>query len=153
MTLFDLDTFQMPCWGCRGCCFHQTHHRWRKQWWWDTHTDLFSAQLPKFHFLSKFSPHSIPPGNGPTWAQNVKSSDYELICPKKANVPVTNFASCNLAAVPAHAVVTRTERRAEVIRILQDQQVNANCFAYFNLFFSFLQTSSIFWVATIEGKI
>ncbi|CAG05932.1 unnamed protein product, partial [Tetraodon nigroviridis] len=48
-------------------------------------------------------------GNGPSWASQVRSTDYELICPKKDPVPVTEFASCHLASVPAHAVVTRPE--------------------------------------------
>uniref|UniRef100_A0A4W6DLP9 Serotransferrin n=1 Tax=Lates calcarifer TaxID=8187 RepID=A0A4W6DLP9_LATCA len=61
-------------------------------------------------------------GNGPSWASNVRSADYELICPGLGPVPVTDFLSCNLAKVPAHAVVTRPESRTEVITILQDQQ-------------------------------
>ncbi|XP_029687550.1 serotransferrin-like [Takifugu rubripes] len=61
-------------------------------------------------------------GNGPDWARNVNSADYELICPNKSPVPVTDFASCHLAMVPAHAVVTRPESRGDVVRILQDQQ-------------------------------
>ncbi|XP_026170439.1 transferrin-a [Mastacembelus armatus] len=61
-------------------------------------------------------------GNGPEWAKGVNSADYELICPGKGPVPVTDFASCNLAEVPAHAVMTRPENRGEVVRILQEQQ-------------------------------
>nr|AEZ51816.1 transferrin [Lates calcarifer] len=61
-------------------------------------------------------------GNGPSWASNVRSADYELICPGLGPVPVTDFLSCNLAKVPAHAVVTRPESRTEVTTILQDQQ-------------------------------
>ncbi|GAA6234478.1 serotransferrin-like [Lates japonicus] len=60
--------------------------------------------------------------NGPSWASTVRSADYELICPGMGPVPVTDYLSCNLAKVPAHAVVTRPESRAEVITILQDQQ-------------------------------
>ncbi|XP_071376891.1 serotransferrin-1-like [Centroberyx affinis] len=62
-------------------------------------------------------------GNGPEWAKDVKSADYELICPgSEIPVPITEYASCNLAKVPAHAVVTRPETRSEVVRILKDQQ-------------------------------
>uniref|UniRef100_A0A7N6A7T7 Serotransferrin n=1 Tax=Anabas testudineus TaxID=64144 RepID=A0A7N6A7T7_ANATE len=61
-------------------------------------------------------------GNGPAWAQAVKSGDYELICPGKGPVPITDFATCNLAQVPAHAVVTRPDTHSEVVRILFDQQ-------------------------------
>lgn len=59
--------------------------------------------------------------------------DYELICPNKPPVPVTDFASCHLASVPAHAVVTRPESRDEVVRILQDQQVSRDFFHHFYL--------------------
>ncbi|XP_071781225.1 serotransferrin-1 [Centroberyx gerrardi] len=73
-----------------------------------------------------FIKHTIVPensdGNGPIWAKDVKSTEYELICPGKGPVAITEYASCNLAKVPAHAVVTRPETRGEVVRILQDQQ-------------------------------
>ncbi|XP_070775056.1 transferrin-a [Enoplosus armatus] len=74
-----------------------------------------------------FIKHTIVPensdGNGPAWASEVRSADYELICPGKNPVPVTDYISCNLALVPAHAVVTRPDlTHGEVIRVLQDQQ-------------------------------
>ncbi|XP_032386558.1 transferrin-a [Etheostoma spectabile] len=56
------------------------------------------------------------------WASNVQSADYELICPGKNPVPVTDYVSCHLAAVPAHAVVTRPESHSEVVNVLRDQQ-------------------------------
>ncbi|XP_027144337.1 serotransferrin-like isoform X2 [Larimichthys crocea] len=61
-------------------------------------------------------------GNGPSWASAVRSADYELICPGKGPVPITDYASCNLGVVPAHAVVTRPNLGNKVVRILQDQQ-------------------------------
>uniref|UniRef100_A0A673BGJ2 Serotransferrin n=1 Tax=Sphaeramia orbicularis TaxID=375764 RepID=A0A673BGJ2_9TELE len=73
-----------------------------------------------------FIKHTIVPensdGNGPDWARGLRSADYELICPGKGPVPITDFASCNLARVPAHAVMARPESRSKVLRILQDQQ-------------------------------
>uniref|UniRef100_A0A8C5EHE1 Serotransferrin n=1 Tax=Gouania willdenowi TaxID=441366 RepID=A0A8C5EHE1_GOUWI len=75
-----------------------------------------------------FIKHSIVPENsngaGPVWARDVKSEDYELICPGKGPVPVSDYLSCNLAKVPAHAVVTRPEARSKVIDVLQVQQAN-----------------------------
>ncbi|KAF1383854.1 hypothetical protein PFLUV_G00136170 [Perca fluviatilis] len=56
------------------------------------------------------------------WASGVNSADYRLICPGKNPVPVTDYASCHLAVVPAHAVVTRPETRNEVVNVLRDQQ-------------------------------
>uniref|UniRef100_A0A8C6M1N5 Serotransferrin n=2 Tax=Nothobranchius furzeri TaxID=105023 RepID=A0A8C6M1N5_NOTFU len=55
----------------------------------------------------------------------LESSDadsYRLICPGKDPVPVSEYQTCHLASVPAHAVVTRPESRSEVVRILHDQQ-------------------------------
>nr|ALP46207.1 transferrin [Lutjanus argentiventris] len=73
-----------------------------------------------------FIKHTIVPentGDGrPAWANGVTADDFELICPDKEPVPVTDFLSCNLARVPAHAVVTRPESRGEVVRILLEQQ-------------------------------
>ncbi|KAM9323724.1 transferrin-a [Pholidichthys leucotaenia] len=62
-------------------------------------------------------------GTGPDWARDLKSSEYELICPgHREPMPISDYLSCHLARVPAHAVVTRPESRANVINILQDQQ-------------------------------
>ncbi|XP_072219630.1 transferrin-a [Leuresthes tenuis] len=61
-------------------------------------------------------------GKGPEWARSVNSDEYQLICPGRGPAPITDYASCHLALVPAHAVVTRPESRSDVIRILQDQQ-------------------------------
>lgn len=63
-------------------------------------------------------------GNGPEWARGVNSNDYQLICPGKDPMPLSEYMSCHLAKVPAHAVVTRPEIRDNVVRILQDQQVS-----------------------------
>lgn len=52
-------------------------------------------------------------------------SGFRLICPGQTDpVEVDDYLSCNLAKVPAHAVVTRPERRKEVISILNNQQVS-----------------------------
>uniref|UniRef100_A0A3Q3FW67 Serotransferrin n=1 Tax=Labrus bergylta TaxID=56723 RepID=A0A3Q3FW67_9LABR len=61
-------------------------------------------------------------GNGPAWASSSRAEDFELICPGKAPVPITEFQSCHLAKVPAHAVVTRPESRDHVVTTLKDQQ-------------------------------
>uniref|UniRef100_A0A8D3DM41 Serotransferrin n=1 Tax=Scophthalmus maximus TaxID=52904 RepID=A0A8D3DM41_SCOMX len=61
--------------------------------------------------------------NVPDWAKGSKSSDFQLICPEMEQpVPVTEFSSCNLARVSAHAVVTRPETRDRVVNLLKDQQ-------------------------------
>ncbi|KAL7841965.1 hypothetical protein SRHO_G00236540 [Serrasalmus rhombeus] len=60
-------------------------------------------------------------GKGPDWASKLKSSDFELICPG-SSAPVSDYARCNLAKVPAHAVVTHPESRRDVVAILKEQQ-------------------------------
>lgn len=85
-------------------------------------------------FLRKSKHSSMSPvavkGNGPAWASGVNSNDYELICPKKTPVPVTDFVNCHLAAVPAHAVVTRPEIRSRAVTTLQSQQVSDEFFSH-----------------------
>merc|ERR550534_524581 len=62
-------------------------------------------------------------GNGPTWAQGLRSQDYELICPGVVGkASIADFNTCNLAAVPSHAVVTRRDAHTRVVATLQDQQ-------------------------------
>nr|XP_061795231.1 serotransferrin-like [Nerophis lumbriciformis] len=57
------------------------------------------------------------------WAKDVKSSDYELICPEQSgSVPITEFESCHMGITPAHAVVTRPETRDDVVSVLLNQQ-------------------------------
>lgn len=73
--------------------------------------------------LLNFIPPLFIEGNGPDWARNLRSSDYQLICPAKGPVEISDYATCNLAKVPAHAVVTRPESHSKVVRILQEQQV------------------------------
>ncbi|XP_039999334.1 transferrin-a [Xiphias gladius] len=73
-----------------------------------------------------FIKHTIVPEYNnvqqPTWARGVQSADYELICPGKGPVPISDFLSCHLAKVPAHAVVTRPDSRSKVVSILKEQQ-------------------------------
>uniref|UniRef100_A0A8C7JT56 Serotransferrin n=1 Tax=Oncorhynchus kisutch TaxID=8019 RepID=A0A8C7JT56_ONCKI len=73
-----------------------------------------------------FIKHTIVPemtdGSGPVWAQNLMSSDFELLCQDGTTKPVTHFRECHLAKVPAHAVITRPESRGEVVSILLEQQ-------------------------------
>ncbi|XP_028988133.1 serotransferrin-like [Betta splendens] len=74
-------------------------------------------------FVKHSTPTENSDGKGPDWAQNVKSADYELICPgSHSPAPISDFKLCNLAKVPAHAVMTRPEIRNTVVKTLKDQQ-------------------------------
>lgn len=100
---------------------------------------LFSSQLRLYCYTTYTTPchFSFYKGNGPEWASGVNSDDYQLVCPGKDPVAVDEFASCHLALVPAHAVVTRPETRDKVVQILQAQQVSKDLLSLLRFGFFF----------------
>ncbi|XP_067310104.1 serotransferrin-1-like isoform X2 [Pseudorasbora parva] len=75
-----------------------------------------------------FIKHSIvgdyTEGIRPDWAKDLKADEFELICPKSPDRTFkhTEFADCNLAKVPAHAVITRKDVRSDVVSVLREAQ-------------------------------
>lgn len=69
-------------------------------------------------------------GKGPDWAKDLKSGDFELICPESPDKSVkhTEFVKCNLAKVPAHAVITREDKRTDVVNALKQAQASSDLF-------------------------
>lgn len=66
-------------------------------------------------------------GKGPDWAKQLKSDEFELICPgSDKTFKFSEFAACKLATVPAHAVVTREDVRDDVVSILKEAQTSSN---------------------------
>ncbi|XP_067851659.1 serotransferrin-B-like [Heptranchias perlo] len=57
------------------------------------------------------------------WNRNLVSSDYHLLCKDGTTAPIDQFLNCHLADVPAHAVMTRPEKRAEVLKLLKREQL------------------------------
>uniref|UniRef100_A0A8C2E4W0 Serotransferrin n=1 Tax=Cyprinus carpio TaxID=7962 RepID=A0A8C2E4W0_CYPCA len=69
-------------------------------------------------------------GKGPGWAKDLKSEDFELICPESPDTTVKHneFGKCNLAKVPAHAVITREDARKDVVNVLKQAQLSSELF-------------------------
>jgi hypothetical protein len=42
--------------------------------------------------------------NSAAWAANLKSEDFELLCPDGGRAPIDQYSRCNLAQVPPHMV-------------------------------------------------
>ncbi|XP_028913721.1 serotransferrin [Ornithorhynchus anatinus] len=60
--------------------------------------------------------------NSDSWAKDLKSSDFELLCLDGTRKPVTEAKSCHLAQAPTHAVVSRADKADVVRRMLLNQQ-------------------------------
>uniref|UniRef100_F6Z643 Melanotransferrin n=1 Tax=Ornithorhynchus anatinus TaxID=9258 RepID=F6Z643_ORNAN len=59
--------------------------------------------------------------NEEAWAINLKSEDYQLLCPNGARAEVTQYAACNLAQVPAQAVMVHPDTNIFAVYGLLDK--------------------------------
>ncbi|XP_040283641.1 uncharacterized protein LOC120997603 isoform X5 [Bufo bufo] len=74
-----------------------------------------------------FLPHTAvfenTDGNNPAlWAKDLKSTDFELLCPDGSRAPVTDYKNCKLLSISSPSVVTREESVSDVVRIVLSQQ-------------------------------
>ncbi|XP_050821199.1 serotransferrin [Gopherus flavomarginatus] len=62
-------------------------------------------------------------GHNPAeWAKGLKSDQFELLCRDGTRASPNDYKKCHLALVPAHAVVTRPDRAADVRKMLIKQE-------------------------------
>ncbi|KAM3930230.1 melanotransferrin [Leptodactylus fuscus] len=65
--------------------------------------------------------------NSDPWAKDILSSDYKLLCRDGTYADVTEWKKCNLARVPAHAVVVRSDVDGSIIhKMLHEGQQKFN---------------------------
>ncbi|PIO33218.1 hypothetical protein AB205_0132460 [Aquarana catesbeiana] len=59
--------------------------------------------------------------NKQEWAKDLKSSNFQLLCPNGARAEVTQYADCNWAQVPAHAVMVHPDTNRHALFGLLDK--------------------------------
>ncbi|XP_071607746.1 ovotransferrin-like [Heliangelus exortis] len=60
--------------------------------------------------------------NEEEWAKNLKMDEFELLCTDGRRANIMEYRTCNLARVPTHAVVTRSEKAKKVQEVMERQE-------------------------------
>ncbi|CAG9769306.1 unnamed protein product [Ceutorhynchus assimilis] len=100
-------------------------------------TESYSGYTGAFRCLVQaggdvaFVKHVTVPGNTDghnteTWAKDLKSQDYELLCPNGGRAPVNEYAKCNLAHAPPHMVVTSNTKSDSLVDEIRNALIMAS---------------------------
>lgn len=88
----------------------------------DLDSEISEIYLPSIHFVSVFCLFSGRTLS--TWAQQLRSKDFQLLCRNGSTADVTEWRTCHLARVPARAVVVRPDTDGTaVFQLLNQGQV------------------------------
>nr|XP_057930055.1 melanotransferrin [Doryrhamphus excisus] len=71
-------------------------------------------------------------GHGPSWAQTLKSSDYELLCRDGRRLPVSQWQTCNLVRVPFRGIVVGNHVTPSVVFNMLTNGLAQSGFAMFS---------------------
>lgn len=63
----------------------------------------------------------FPGNNTDSWAANLDSREFQLLCSQESRAEVTQYTKCNLARVPSHAVMIRPDINHHIIFGLLDK--------------------------------
>lgn len=74
----------------------------------------------------------FPGNNTDSWAEQLDSREFQLLCSQESRAEVTQYTKCNLARVPSHAVMIRPDTNHHLIFGLLDKAQVAYAKCYFS---------------------
>ncbi|XP_034035386.1 melanotransferrin [Thalassophryne amazonica] len=83
-------------------------------------------------FVKHTTVPEITNGHGPSWAHNLNSSDYELLCRDGSRAPVTDWARCHLVRVPSRGIVVHNDITSSVVYNMLTEALKNNVFNMFS---------------------